>query len=109
VIEPRRENDEARKTNDERTTKHFQPIPLVILFALNKGLASLFMPDSGTTTETGVTDPGYNDQAQFDRLQEKLVPLWKSIECFNQDPQTIVVVPSMSIDPLGGGAVMQAY
>ena len=67
------------------------------------------MPDSGTTTETGVTDPGYNDQAQFDRLQEKLVPLWKSIECFNQDPQTIVVVPSMSIDPLGGGAVMQAY
>ena len=47
--------------------------------------------------------------AQFDRLQEKLVPLWKSIECFNQDPQTIVVVPSMSIDPLGGGAVMQAY
>src|SRR6266850_3416497 len=48
-------------------------------------------------------------QAQFDRLQKKLVPLWKSIECFNQDPQTIVVVPSMSIDPLGGGAVMQAY
>jgi hypothetical protein len=47
--------------------------------------------------------------AQFDRLQEKLVPLWKSIECFNQDPQTIVVVPSMSLDPLGRGAVMQAY
>ena len=38
--------------------------------------------------------------AEFDRLQKKLVPLWKSIERFNQDPQTIVVVPSMSIDAL---------
>ena len=47
--------------------------------------------------------------AQFDRLQKKLVPLWKSIECLNQDPQTIVVVPSMSIDGLGAGAVLQAY
>ena len=67
------------------------------------------MPEPETTTGTGLTDSGYNDQAKFDRLQEKLIPLWKSIECFNQDPQTIVVVPSMSIDPLGGGAVMQAY
>src|SRR5882724_8438321 len=47
--------------------------------------------------------------AQFDRLQKKLVPLWKSIECLNQDPQTIVLVPSMSIDGLGAGAVLQAY
>jgi hypothetical protein len=47
--------------------------------------------------------------AQFDQLQKKLVPLWKSIERFNQDPQTIVVVPSMSIDAIGAGAVMQAY
>jgi hypothetical protein len=46
---------------------------------------------------------------QFDQLQRKLVPLWKSIEAFNQDPQTIVVVPSMSIDAIGAGAVMQAY
>src|ERR1700745_3546674 len=45
----------------------------------------------------------------FDRLQKKLVPLWKSIERFNQDPQTIVVVPSMSIDAIDSGAVMQAY
>jgi hypothetical protein len=52
---------------------------------------------------------GAESNAQFDRLQKKLVPLWKSIECFNQDPQTIVVVPSMSIDGLGAGAVMQAY
>ena len=47
--------------------------------------------------------------AQFDRLQKKLVPLWKSIECFNQDPQTIVVVPSLSVDMAGAGAVVQAY
>src|SRR5207244_11661828 len=52
-----------------------------------------------------VSDP----QGEFDRLQEKLVPLWKSIEQFNQDPQTIAVVPSMSIDAINSGAVMQAY
>src|SRR5205814_8799817 len=50
-----------------------------------------------------------DSQAEFDRLQKKLVPLWKSIEHFNQDPQTIVVVPSMSIDAISSGAVMQAY
>ena len=48
-------------------------------------------------------------EAEFDRLQQKLVPLWKSIERFNQDPQTIVVVPSMSIDAIDSGAVIQAY
>ena len=87
----------------------------------------------------GITDPGYNaagasyqiarfvyeisfnnqlmserkvvtdSQDEFDQLQKKLVPLWKSIERFNQDPQTILVVPSMSIDAIGSGAVMQAY
>jgi hypothetical protein len=50
-----------------------------------------------------------DSQSEFDRLQGKLVPLWKSIERFNQDPQTIVVVPSMSIDAIDSGAVMQAY
>src|SRR2546427_6691253 len=50
-----------------------------------------------------------DSQDQFDRLQKKLVPLWNSIEHFNQDPQTIVVVPSMSIDAISAGAVMQAY
>ena len=50
-----------------------------------------------------------DSQAEFERLQKKLVPLWKSIERFNQDPQTIVVVPSMSIDAISSGAVMQAY
>src|SRR6188472_137439 len=50
-----------------------------------------------------------DSQTDFDRLQNKLVPLWKSIERFNQDAQTIVVVPSMSIDAIDSGAVIQAY
>src|SRR5438270_1026413 len=50
-----------------------------------------------------------DSEAEFDQLQTKLVPLWKSIERFSQDPQTIIVVPSMSIDAIGSGAVMQAY
>jgi hypothetical protein len=58
------------------------------------------MPEGNITADS---------QAEFDRLQKKLVPLWKSIEHFNQDPQTVVVVPSMSIDAIDSGAVMQAY
>jgi hypothetical protein len=58
------------------------------------------MPETKLATES---------QDQFDQLQKKLVPLWKSIQSFNQDPQTIVVVPSMSIDLAGAGAVVQAY
>src|SRR2546421_10623051 len=58
------------------------------------------MPEPKLATES---------QDQFDQLQKKLVPLWKSIQSFNQDAQTIVVVPSMSIDAIGSGAVMQAY
>src|SRR3954467_13866034 len=53
--------------------------------------------------------PASDSQIEFDQLQKKLVPLWKSIERFNQDPQTIVVVPSMSIDAIDSGAVIQAY
>src|SRR5438309_4977478 len=50
-----------------------------------------------------------DSQAEFDQLEKKLVPLWISIERVNQDPQTIVVVPSMSIDAISSGAVVQAY
>src|SRR5438093_12031000 len=50
-----------------------------------------------------------HSHAEFDQLQKKLVPLWKSIERLNQDPQTIVVVPSMSIDAIGSCTLMQAY
>jgi hypothetical protein len=49
-------------------------------------------------------------QARFDKLQGKLVPLWKSIQTMSQDPQTIVVVPSMSLDAAAlSGAEMLAY
>ena len=47
--------------------------------------------------------------ARFDALQRKLVPLWKSIQTFTQDPQTIVVVPSITIDSTIRGARQQAY
>jgi hypothetical protein len=36
--------------------------------------------------------------AHFDALQAKLRPLWASIQQFNGDPQTIVVVPSLTLD-----------
>src|SRR6478672_12311135 len=46
----------------------------------------------------------------FDELQARLVPLWKSIERMNQDEQTIVVVPSLTLD-IGdrAGVTIQAY
>ena len=46
---------------------------------------------------------------RFDLLQTKLVPLWKSIASLNQDEQTIVVVPSLTLDQLNvPAAVLQA-
>src|SRR5262245_15665207 len=45
---------------------------------------------------------------QFEALQRKLVPLWRSIGHFNQDPQTIVVVPSVSTDAGVRGVRQQA-
>ena len=49
-------------------------------------------------------------QARFEALQERLVPLWESIHEMSQDEQTIVVVPSMSLDTLEGSALsMQPY
>jgi hypothetical protein len=38
------------------------------------------------------------DQGAYDALQKKLVPLWKSLQNINTDPQTIVVVPSAEFD-----------
>ena len=46
---------------------------------------------------------------QFNSLQQKLVPLWQLIESFNQQEQTIVVVPSMSLDFSATGYQIQAY
>jgi hypothetical protein len=49
-------------------------------------------------------------QTRFDGLQEKLIPLWRSIETMTQDEQTIVVVCSMSMeDGNWPAAVNQAY
>src|SRR6476660_27254 len=47
--------------------------------------------------------------AQFDQLQKKLIPLWGLIESFNQHEQTIVVVPSMSVDVAVTGLEAQGY
>jgi hypothetical protein len=47
---------------------------------------------------------------RFDELQRKLVPLWRSIERLNQDEQTIVVVPALTVDAGDlKGAKLQAY
>jgi hypothetical protein len=49
-------------------------------------------------------------QARFEKLQANLKPLWKSIQAMSPDPQTIVVVPSMSLDAAAlSGAEMLAY
>jgi hypothetical protein len=46
--------------------------------------------------------------SRFQELQRKLVPLWESIRAFNQNEQTIVVVPSQSVEFDVKGAEMQA-
>jgi hypothetical protein len=48
-------------------------------------------------------------QARFEQLQTKLVPLWERISSLNDHPQTIVVVPSISLDVMVHGAELQAY
>ncbi len=47
--------------------------------------------------------------AEFDALQQKLVPLWRSIRALNRDAQTIVVVPSLSLESTIQGVRQQAY
>lgn len=48
--------------------------------------------------------------ARYDALQQKLVPLWTSIERLSEDEQTIVVVPSMTLDFASEqGSLLQAY
>jgi hypothetical protein len=47
--------------------------------------------------------------ARYGALQTKLVPLWKSIATLTRDPQTIVVVPSITLDQLNmASSVLQA-
>jgi PGM1 C-terminal domain len=63
--------------------------------------SDLPLPDLGLTFDQAET--------RFNELQQKLVPLWKSIQSFNQDEQTIVVVPSMTIDFECSSSELQAY
>jgi hypothetical protein len=53
------------------------------------------------------------DQAAYDALQQKLVPLWKSLQSINTDPQTIVVMPSaefdVELDPTELQAIEERY
>lgn len=55
----------------------------------------------------GISDAAAD--ARFAELQRKLVPLWKSLRELNQDEQTIVVAPSLSVDIEAPPAVLQAY
>jgi len=49
-------------------------------------------------------------QARFERLQARLVDLWASMHEMSPDPQTIVVVPSLSLELLeGSGIIVQPY
>jgi hypothetical protein len=48
-------------------------------------------------------------QLRFEELQRKLVPLWRSIRELSQDEQTILVVPSMTVDKIFRGTEQQAY
>src|SRR6185437_2193162 len=62
---------------------------------------TLRLPELGLSAEEATN--------RFARLQRKLVPLWSSISALNQDEQTIVVVPSITIEFDVKGAEMQAY
>ena len=46
--------------------------------------------------------------SRFEALQQKLVPLWESMNKISADEQTIVVVPSISLEASLGG-IFQAY
>ena len=60
--------------------------------------------------EEAVPESPPHAQQRFELLQEKLVPLWQSIQAMNQDEQTIVVVPSISLDKGEGSTIsMQPY
>ena len=58
----------------------------------------------------GLTDR--DAEEEFERLQARLIPLWQSIRGLDRtalEPQTVVVVPSQTVDFDCQGAEMQAY
>ena len=50
-----------------------------------------------------------HDQAAYDALQARLVPLWTSLARLNTDEQTIVVVPNADVDVELSPSELQAY
>lgn len=48
-------------------------------------------------------------QKKFDALQKKLRALWRTINHMSSDEQTIIVVPSISVDVSIPGPLLQAY
>ncbi len=66
-------------------------------------------PGSGGLTGPPLGLTAKETADRFERLQAKLVPLWTSIRALNQDAQTIVVVPSISVDIALRPSEMQAY
>ena len=48
-------------------------------------------------------------EKQYQHLQRKLGPLWKTIHTFSNDEQTIVVIPSLSLDYPFVGAEIQGF
>jgi hypothetical protein len=62
--------------------------------------------DAFAPAPTGLSEAEAN--ARFDALQARLGPLWASIQRFNDDAQTIVVVPSLSLDAGVKGVRQQA-
>lgn len=60
-----------------------------------------------TEVDSAGVDP--RDQAAFARLQARLKPLWSSLDHFNTDEQTIVVVPSADLDVSLTASQLQAY
>src|SRR5256885_4649529 len=87
--------------------------------ALPKVFAGLEHCDSSTLRLRMTRDPALiglpagvsaeEAAARFDQLQQKLVPLWQLIQSFNQQEQTIVVVPSITVDFAGTGFEIQGY
>jgi hypothetical protein len=51
---------------------------------------------------------GEQANAEFDRLQARLAPLWASIRTMTSDEQTIVVVPSINVDANVSGVRLQS-
>ena len=71
--------------------------------------ASRTKPEFGYRAITSLGISSREASERYGRLQEKLVPLWKSISSLNQEEQTIIVVPSMSMPDSDLGSMELAY